>query len=280
MTGPQKLACVYYCKIFIPIESKLAILTNERKYKRLENILKELIYILDDNQFNSEKLSVLLSYIYDYQQEYYKKLCELKEPSSEQKEKYTSLCRESLETRIKIFFDLLVELDKTNSDLITNIESNKPQNAIDLSFNNEYLKTVFESYYNAYKIYESFIEKFEKDETNVLHSANSFINEFHQFFSHYSYAMFIIGYEKDEYNYFVNNNHDRAIKHLERATLDIYKVIVLLLVRNNKLKDKYKLLEVRQHELDNISNNIHSKVDEYQSLIKNEEIFKELIEKR
>lgn len=273
MTKHQENAFLCYAKYFIPTENKLAIISNNRKFKSLEDILKILIYILDSKNFNGERIRDLFLLVFDYQKEYYNLLVKLGAVNDKQSEQYnTLLTSNTIQDKSKKLSSLLNKIDRTEFNIFENIKTNNEFVSTDMS---DKLVNNFKTYYKAYKKYEKTINdiKSEKKDSN-LHSANPFIAEFHQFFTHFSYAKIaIMKQDKDKhdnFNYFVETNYDRGIKHLQRATLDIYKVIIVILIKNNKLTsaNKLELIKTRQFEINNISLSFNKKINRYTSFLK------------
>lgn len=276
MTKYQSNALFCYAKYFIPIENKLAIIRNDRKFKRLEDILKILIYILDSKKFDGEKSRDLFSLVFDYQKDYYNLLIELGAVSDKQSKQYNILLTSNtIQDKSKKLSLLLSNIDRTNFNIFENISINNEV----VSINTSELENTFTIYYKAYKQYEKIISKIKLEKKEItLHSANPFIAEFHQFFTHFSYAKIaIIKQTKDKHNnfdYFVQTNYDRGVKHLQRATLDIYKVIIVILIKNNKLSstNKLKLIQARQFEINNISLSFDEKIKRYKLFLNKIEI--------
>lgn len=280
----QKLAIAYYANIFVPIESKLSFLNNSRKYSKLEKLITEcLIYIFDDKSFMEDRLDFLFNNIYDYQLEYYEKLSELTAISSKQKTREQEIKRTlTLENRIIEFKSILDEIDNTKCSFTTAIQK-VTDDSYDIQGQEKLLETIFDKYSIGFNKYAETVEKYKvvgDDERNKLnlHTSDTFINEFHQFFTHYSYAHFAWAKQEDDkhtsFTNFINKNVDRSIKHLERAVLDIYKIISVILMRNEKdfKKNQFvKITNARNFEICNISNSLEDKIEHFIKIVDSQE---------
>jgi hypothetical protein len=267
----QRNTIITYASVFIEIEAKYAMLSNGRDFKTLLEIIQNsLIYIFDIN-YSKKEYYYLLDYTLNYQTKYLNLLEEKKFISQDNKNDFNeSILKDNIRNKIKAFKNLLQDIDKTKTNLKKSFISNTEDA---LHKDDTILENIFKHYYNAFKLYEKVIINLEQG--SHLHSANSFMNEFHQFFSHYSrseYAYAISqqeGHNKKLYNKYINDNFQRGIRHLERAVLDIYKIIIIILQKNNKINKSqyYKLFQARQFEIDNISNSLENRIEEYKHIV-------------
>jgi hypothetical protein len=271
----RQLAIFYYAKYFIPAENKLSIISNIRKFKNLDEILKILIYIFDKDNFDDNKLNKLVDIILNYQHDYFNLLVKLELANKKHIDSYHNIKNHPIIDKLTGLGALLHKIDKTKFNIFKNIDTSKKASNISSRKLTNSLKSNFKAYYEAYKEYEKIIDSISMEKKiNHLHSANSFIAEFHQFFTHFSYAQLaqikLIKDESNNFNYFIQTNYDRGIKHLQRATLDIYKVIIVILIKNKKLSsnDYLYLIEVRQFEINNISLSFNKKLKKYKSFLK------------
>lgn len=280
MSLPQKLAITYYANVFVPIESKLSFLNNSRKYGKLEDSIKNcFIFIFNDDLFSDENLDFFLNMIFDYQIEYYQQLKLLTNVSKENEKEFQDIQRNfPLNEKIIELKKLLDLIDGTECSFVKNI-SIEEENTNTIENQEELLEDIFEKYSVGFEKYAEIINKYSvlgDQERNKLklHTSDTFINEFHQFLTHYSYAQFAWAKQEDDkhtnFTNFINKNVDRAIKHLERAVLDIYKIISVILMRNEKdfKKQKFKIItNARNFEICNISNSLEDKIDYFIKIV-------------
>ena len=293
-----------YASLFVPTEAKLSLVFQKRKFAILQKMLEEtLIYLFDVEQLDEKKEELFLNRVYNFQLEYHKVLMIKFKYAKLQKKNNLTEGEKSLLKKLNSNYkkhnqivhisginygqldamhSILSELDETTPNLVNNFknfQSNKKFSNEEIEKKlNKYqsgLGKIFLEYYNAYENYQKIV-KIYKEENNEtknskgLHSSHTFVNEFFQFLTHYSYAYVAFNKQKkDEYITYIIENQRKSIGHLERAVLDIYKIISVILDKNNKIDtDSYlNLLNIRQGEIDNISNNIHDKINLYKNFI-------------
>lgn len=293
MNNIAKETLEVYAKIFLPTENKYSLLFQKRLFAKLEEILKTLIYLFDE-EFSIEKQNDFYCHIADYQKLYFEKLIssvykyETLKKSNQPLDKvllsslnkYIAKKDEILLDgvdldRLETFHKLILKMDKTVpnlkdsfSQLTSNGKEENEEEQIKL------IEESFKNFYEAYKLYEKtvnyILETINNNENN-LHSANPFINEFHQFLSHYSYYFLakINQSDSEEFKHYIYQNLRKAIGHLERSILDIYKVIVVIFNKNELLtKDEYlHLITIRQNEIEQVSLAIEVRLKDYKEFV-------------
>lgn len=293
MNDIAKKTLEVYAKLFLPTENKYSLLFKKRLFAKLEEMLKVLIYIFDE-EFNKEKQNDFYCHVADYQKLYFDKLVSSvykyedakKSRTSQDKvlvstlnkyisQKYT-IFRSGIDLdRLDTFHKLLLKMDKTAPNLknsFSKLTSNGKEESEDRQI--ETIEESFKNFYEAYKLYEktvNYILETKNNNENNLHSANPFINEFHQFLSHYSYYFLakISQSDNEEFKHYIYQNLRKAIGHLERSILDIYKVIVVIFDKNKLLtKDEYlQLIKIRQSEIEQITLPIKERLNDYKNFV-------------
>ena len=282
-----------YAKLFLPTENKYSLLFQKRLFAKLEEILKALIYLFDE-EFNKEKQNDFYCHIADYQKLYFDKLVssvykyeDAKKGRTPQDKNLVSILNKYISQkdtifrngidldRLDVFHKLLLKMDKTAPNLknsFSKLSSNGKEESEDKQI--ETIEENFKNFYEAYKLYEktvNYILETKNNDENNLHSANPFINEFHQFLSHYSYYFLakINQSNNEEFKHYIYQNLRKAIGHLERSILDIYKVIVVIFDKNGLLtKNEYlRLIEIRQSEIEQISLPIEDRLKDYKKFV-------------
>ncbi len=116
-----------------------------------------------------------------------------------------------------------------------------------------------------------------------VNNKDVYISEFHMFLSHFLFAYVIdrkfVGTEEDSAKMFVCNNLSRSIKHLERGSLDMVKILVATMIvninDNNKKHLLSDLIKLRQNEYFSISKDVNERIKLYIQWLYNIEKLKE-----
>jgi hypothetical protein len=250
-------------------------------------MLKSLIYLFDDtpdNNFDDKKLNELIFYIREEFQEYYNFLDSKGLVTKAHNDKHLEIHLPNNTELISDFFNLLNEIDGTNSSMLDCIVPEEGACKVlsgddwkELDKILDKTQVVFKELYDTFLLYGLYVVKFEKLE---LHTDHSFTNEFFQFLTHYSYATIAFemsAIDQQKYDDYIETNYMRGLRHLERAVLDAYKVLVTIVLKNvgkcislpSKLsREQYAvIIEARQYEVDSISNNIDVKIKKYKKFL-------------
>ena len=283
---------LYHAHFFIPVENKFAMLRQDRIYSNPQRKQSELLglsacveyflkAILEQDKHQFEKF---LNMLRDYQLVYFEYLCKMfhcdKQGLTNTK---NDILKQSLVQSIKPFHHLLSKLDETTPILVSNIRNytctNSSHTYKENVLSNDVFKMVslFNQNYNQYKTLINDFEKLKISEkvTPILHSDNVVINEFMQFLTHLSYSLVAEellqekGVKRENIENYIFDNTRKANNHLERAILDINKVILFILIKNQLIHEQEikKILKARQDEIDSISMNIHDRSEKYSMLV-------------
>jgi hypothetical protein len=239
------------------------------------------VYIFDKNKFNGDKLNSFLGILFDLQKIYFDELNKKYQLNDEYKSEYNEIMSKPLNDKIWLLKDLLLKIDATSID-IKYIEEkvDKTEEEIDNTKVLKDLSIIYKKFIRAYAIFVKlykYIDKHNNDKDNYLQSSYPIIIEFHKFLSHFSYGYYMFINTK-EYTSYIDKNYQRGVVHLEVATLDIYKIINMEIVKKEKIlfKDNEDLfipylkqsLQTRANEINNLSINREAKLDTYYKNIK------------
>lgn len=290
MTTSAKKAIHAYATIFVPVENKYSILKQTRIYSAsgagkgfgLVEVL-DIFSNIFSKDFNENKLNLFFEIISNYQREYYKIVIKIYEeiPKSEDRDNFLKNIKTEHKKiidqgtnlkNIKLFYALLCKIDKTETNITKNIEQ---YSQMVESFNTDKLGTAFKNFFNIYSEYRELVndKKFAK-----YHTDDVVINEFIQYLTHFSYSIYSQSIRNETENEkikentinYYNENLRKSLSHLQRATLDVYKIIINIYLINERLsaKNKMALLNARQNEIDSISCHTSNATEKYWNIIK------------
>ncbi|MDR2870607.1 MAG: hypothetical protein LBV04_09170 [Deferribacteraceae bacterium] len=250
----------YYFRYFISTEGKYSIIAGTRDYQQCFDMMQCLLKTFDNEYIskistNGDVDTVEKNFygiIADIQLEYIKKLSII-EPANKAniKKQLAEILAQSAVDRISRLHSLIIKLDQTPQD------------------SKEILPiTNFFSKLHLFLALIDFYLEFYKSKEPKKHVAtfDSFTMEFHMALTHFVYAhqCFL-----ENPSYYINMNIDRAIKHLDRASFDIIKIVISSILLTNPVKELFKeLLKIRQNELNDLSGDIALRLNSYLNWLK------------
>jgi len=261
----HKFSTLFIEKI-LPYDTNLTILSGTKHYKYYREVYKVFIngfkkenYENIDEYINSNLFPLIRKLSYNYAL----KLQEIDEVSTLDLTEYNAKMKEQDYDGAIDYIESKLDINKSKNNIL-NSQGFKTEDAIqglDFSRNLEpFIKLL-----DNYNIAANYLMEHYNSGKNNKHNDKEFIlfvttSEAWNFLSHLTFAFYV--YKSSEI--FITNI-DRSFRHIERATLDIYKYLII----ENKIKSA-NILQIRMEEIYNFgsSNSLNKITNQYENIIK------------
>jgi hypothetical protein len=274
-------SCSIFVNFFHPSETKFTLLNHRRKSDYIECLFTILISTIFNNKNLNASNYELMQLARQVQDDYLNLLLtEIQKGHKKEKiaNKINNIASKIRQhrpgiTTLEKMEELIRGVDTSKSvDFKKLCHSQKTVNKTKLQTNKQKIIETLQNFVDAYYKYSQLKKRFENQ--GSLHSPRPFMIEFLCFFTHYSFALLVhtecatLRYQT--FPEYIVDNLDRAEKHLHRAVLDIYKVIVVVLHSNEELtwKGVKEVICARQEEINTTSGNLDERIAKYKNICK------------
>lgn len=266
-----------FVKYFLPSETKLSMINHERKLDYLKSLFEDIIFLFDEKKYddlyytNIQKTTSLIQI--NYYQVIKQQFTDIGTNFPNKAEDYfltLDLENNVDEMRLEKMEILLRKLDSSETFNVSKIKDE--ESSYCEKEQEELYKRLNENIQSFVNIYQGYyLKAYDKYKEKKLHAPTPFILEFFNFLTHYTYiVMYFKTYNK--FNKYMQKNLEKANGHLERGILDIFKITIIILDKNNQINTKenfQELLRLRQGEVNKISTPIDKRLSDYQGFIDN-----------